>query len=259
MRYCCAEKLRFSNFKLGAAGAAAGALWSALRVLLLRRAVSQSCVPRELLLYLEVPNFELERSALRVLLLYLEVARLRAGAAGARLTPQRERFNTRDLRRGFAELKTPSCGGFAELETHSRGATSAEGSPSSRHIRAAPATFARRHSESASTRTISAEDSPSSRHIRAAVPPQRNRRAQDTFAQRHLRRGFTELKTPSRSGASAEGSPSSRHIRTAPQRERFDTHDLRKGFPELKTHSHSAAARALRHRAIIEGSPSSCT
>ena len=35
--------------------------------------------------------------------------------------------------------------------------------------------------------------------------------------------------------------------RTAPQRERFDTHDLRRGFAETKKNSHGATARALRH------------
>ena len=33
---------------------------------------------------------------------------------------------------------------------------------------------------------------------------------------------------------------------TAPQRERFDTHDLRRRFAETKTNSHGATARALR-------------
>ena len=33
---------------------------------------------------------------------------------------------------------------------------------------------------------------------------------------------------------------------TAPQRERFDTHNLRRGFAETKTNSHGATARALR-------------
>ena len=34
--------------------------------------------------------------------------------------------------------------------------------------------------------------------------------------------------------------------RTAPQRERFDTHDVRRGFAETKKNSHGATARALR-------------
>ena len=33
---------------------------------------------------------------------------------------------------------------------------------------------------------------------------------------------------------------------TAPQRERFDTHNLRREFAETKTNSHGATARALR-------------
>ena len=35
--------------------------------------------------------------------------------------------------------------------------------------------------------------------------------------------------------------------RTAPQRDRFDTHDLRRGYAETKKNSHGAKARALRH------------
>ena len=175
--------------------------------------------------------------------------------------PQRERFDTHDLRRGFAQLKTHSHGATARALRHAR---------SPQRIRRAQDTFARRHSEGASTRTISAEGSPSSSQIRTA--PQRER-----FDTHDLRRGFAELKTNSHGATaralrrarspqrvrraqakfarrhsesastrtiSAEGLPSSRHIRTAPQRERFDTHDR---FAELKTHSHGATARALRH------------
>ena len=61
----------------------------------------------------------------------------------------------------------------------------------------------------------------------------------------HLARCHSE--SASTRTISAEGSLSSRQIRTAPQRERFDTHDLRRGFAELKTNSHGATARALRH------------
>ena len=179
-----------------------------------------------------------------------------------RTAPQRERFDTHNLRRGFAELKTHSHGATARALRHAQ---------SPQRVRRAQDTFARRHSESASRRTISAERSPSSRQIRTAPQrehfdthnlrrgfaelkthshgataralrhaqsPQRVRRAQDTFARRHSERTRT---------ISAEGSPSSRHIRTAPQRERFDTHNLRRGFAELKTSSHGATARALRH------------
>ena len=149
---------------------------------------------------------------------------------------QRERFDTHDLRRGFAELKTNSHGATARALRHAR---------SPQRVRRVPDTFARRHSESASTRTISAEGSPSSRHMRTAPQrvaelkthshgataralrhaqsPQRVRRAQDTFARRHSESASTRT-------ISAEGLPSSRQVRTAPQRERFDTHDLRKGF-----------------------------
>ena len=152
-----------------------------------------------------------------------------------------------NLRRGFAELKTHSHGTTARALRQAR---------SPQRVRRAQETFARRHSESASRHTISAEGSPSSRHIRAAPQrerfdthdlrrgfaelethshgataralrhaqsPQRVRRAQDTFARRHSESASTRT-------ISAEGSPSSRQVRTAPQRERFDTHDLRKGF-----------------------------
>ena len=63
---------------------------------------------------------------------------------------------------------------------------------------------------------------------------------QDKFARRHSESASTRR-------ISAEGSPRSRQIRTAPQRERFDTHDPRRGFIGLKTNSHGATARALRH------------
>ena len=190
-----------------------------------------------------------------------------------RTAPQRERLDTHDLRRGFAELKTNSHGATARALRHAQ---------SPQRVRRAQDTFARRHSQSASTRTISADGLPSSRQIRTAPQrerfdthdfrrgfaerktifalrhsesaPQRvrrardtfapchseSRRAQDTFAQRHSESASTRT-------ISAKGSPSSRHIRTAPQRERFDTHNLRRGFAELKTHSHGATARALRH------------
>ena len=108
-----------------------------------------------------------------------------------RTAPQRERFDAQDLRRGFAKVKTNSHGATARALRHA-------GSP--QRVRRDQDRVARRHSESASTRTIS-----------------------------------------------AEGSPRSRQIRTAPQRERFDTHDLRRGFAKVKTNSHGATARALRH------------
>ena len=109
-------------------------------------------------------------------------------------------------------------------------------------------TFARRHSESASTRTISAEGSPRPRRIRAA-------RRRERFDTHDLRTGFPEVKkirtAPQRerfdTHVSAEGSPRSRQIRTEPQRQRFDTHGLRRGFAALKTNSHGATATALRH------------
>ena len=181
-----------------------------------------------------------------------------------RTAPQRECFDTHDLRRGFAALKTNSHGATARALRHAE---------SPQRVRQGQDKFARRHSESASTRTISAEGSPRSRQIRTA--PQRERF--DTHA---LRRGFAKVKTNSHGATaralrharspqrvrqgqdkfarrhsesastrtiSAEGSPRSRQIRTAPQRERFDTHDLRRGLVALKTNSHGATARALRH------------
>ena len=181
-----------------------------------------------------------------------------------RTAPQRERFDTHDLRRGFIGLKTDAHGATARAIRHAR---------SPQRVHRAQDKFARRHSESASTRRISAEGLPRSRQIRTA--PQRER-----FDTHDLRRGFAKVKTNShgataralrRAGSpqrvrqgqdkfarrhsesastrtiSAEGSPRSRQIRTAPQRERFDTQDLRRGFAALKTNSHGATARALRH------------
>ena len=187
-----------------------------------------------------------------------------------RTAPQRERF---DLRTGFIGLKTDARGATARALRHAR---------SPQRVHRAQDKFARRHSESASTRRISAEGSPRSRQIRTA--PQRER-----FDTHDLRRGFIGLKTNSHGATAralrhsgspqsastrtipAEGSPRSRQIRTAPQRERFDTHDPRRGFigprqirtaPQrerfdthdlrrrfaaLKTNSHGATARALRH------------
>ena len=178
-----------------------------------------------------------------------------------RTAPQRERF---DLRSGFIGLKTDAHGATARAIRHAR---------SPQRVHRAQDKFARRHSESASTRRISAEGSPRSRQIRTAPQrerfdthdlrrgfaalktnshgataralrharsPQRVHRAQDKFARRHSESASTRT-------ISAEGSPRSRQIRTAPQRERFDTHDPRRGFIGLKTNSHGATARALRH------------
>ena len=182
-----------------------------------------------------------------------------------RTAPQRERFDTHDLRRGFIGLKTDAHGATARAIRHAR---------SPQRVHRAQDKFARRHGESASTRRISAEGSPRSRQIRTA--PQRER-----FDTHDLRRGFAALKTNSH-GATARalrharspqrvhraqdklarrhsesastrtisaegGSPRSRQIRAAPQRERFDMHDPRRGFIGLKTNSHGATARALRH------------
>ena len=190
-----------------------------------------------------------------------------AGSSGSRqmrTAPQRERSDTHDPRRGFIGLKTNSHGATARALRHA-------GSP--QRVRQGQDKFARRHSESASTRTISAEGSPRSRQIRTAPQrerfdthdprrgfiglktnlhgataralrharsPQKVRRAQDKFARRHSESASTRT-------IPAEGSSGSRQIRTAPQRERFDTRDPRRGFIGLKTNSHGATARALRH------------
>ena len=128
----------------------------------------------------------------------------------SRATPQRELFDTHELRRCFAEVNTNSHGATVRALRHAR---------SPQRVRRDQDTFARRHSESASTRTISAESSPRPRQIHK--PPQRER-----FDTHHLRKGLAETKTP-RNGESAStrtisaaGSPRSRQIRTAPQRER---------------------------------------
>ena len=169
-----------------------------------------------------------------------------SGSRQIRTAPQRERFDAQDLRRGFARVKTNSHGATARALRHAR---------SPQRVRRAQDRFARRHSESASTRTIPAEGSSGSRQIRTAPQrerfdthdlrrgfaalktnshgataralrharsPQRVHRAQDKFARRHSESASTRT-------ISAEGSPRSRQMRTAPQRERFDTHDLRRG------------------------------
>ena len=191
-----------------------------------------------------------------------------------RTAPQRERFDTHDLRRGFIGLKTDAHGATARAIRHAR---------SPQRVHRAQDKFARRHSESASTRRFSAEGLPRSRQIRTA--PQRER-----FDTHDLRRGFAKVKTNSHGATaralrharspqrvrqgqdkfarrhsesastrtiSAEGSPRSRQIRTAPQRERFDTHDLRRGFAAqdkfARRHSESASTRTIS----AEGSPRS--
>ena len=182
-----------------------------------------------------------------------------------RTAPQRERFDTHNLCRGLAELKTKSHGATARALRRVQ-------SPQ----RVRQAQFARRRSESASTRTISAVGSPrvrqtrtapqrerfdtndlrrglaesktnshgaTARALRRAQSPQRVRQAQGKFARRHSE-SASMAQSPQRvcreqdklarrhsesastRTISAEGSPSSRQIRTAPQRERFDTHTM---------------------------------
>ena len=117
-----------------------------------------------------------------------------------RTGPQRQRFDTHDLRRGFAADKTNSHGTTATALRHAR---------SPQRVRRGQDKFARRHSDSASTRTISAEGSPWSRQIR--TEPQRER-----FDTHDLRRGFIGLKTDSH-GTTARAI---RHARS-PQRGAF--------------------------------------
>ena len=133
-----------------------------------------------------------------------------------RPAPQRERFDSHDLRRGFAELKTHSHGAAARVLRLAR---------SPHRVRRAQDKFARRRSESASTRAISANGLASSRHV-GTVPQDtlhgataRVRRTQDTFAWRFSQSASTRT-------ISAEG------------------------CSELKIHLHDATVRAL-------GSPSS--
>ena len=133
-----------------------------------------------------------------------------------RTAPQRERFDTHDLCRGFIGLKTDAHGATARAIRHAR-------SPQRVHR----AQDLNSHGATA-------------RALRHAGSPQRVRQGQDKFARRHSESASTRT-------ISAEGSSGSRQIRTAPQRERFDTQDLRRGFAKVKTNSHGATARALRH------------
>ena len=94
-----------------------------------------------------------------------------------RTAPKQKRFDTHALRRGFAESKTNSRGataraldtqdlrrGFAESKTNSHGATARalRHAQSPQRVRRAHDKVARRHRESASTRTISAKGALSS-------------------------------------------------------------------------------------------------
>ena len=148
-----------------------------------------------------------------------------------RTAPQQERFD-----RGFARPRQIRA--VPQRERFER--------TISQRVRRAQDKFARRHSEG---------------HARSSQTPQQERFDTHDSAEglprlRHdLRRGFAKVKdkfarrhsqSASTRTISAEG-PRSRQICTAPQRERFDTHDLRRGFIGLKTNSHGATARALRH------------
>ena len=133
--------------------------------------------------------------------------------------------------------------------------------------------FARRHNGSDSTRTIPAEGSLFSLEIRTA--PQRERfdthdpcrgfdasfqtsHGATTGAIRHarspqrVRREFSNFArchngSDSTRTIPAEGSTRVFKLRTAPQRERFDTHDPRRGFDVSFQTSHGATTGAIRH------------
>ena len=94
------------------------------------------------------------------------------------------------------------------------------------------------HETTSKGRFASKKNARRRRALPHAQSPQRVHRAQDRFARDHSESSSTRT-------ISAEGSPRSRQMRTAPQRERFDTHDLCRGFAAVKTNSHGATARAL--------------
>ena len=191
MPLCFALKSSISSWSCG----------SALRVLLLclrnLRGFSWSWgnVLHELLLHLEIANLgPLQEFTLRVQALYVNVA--------------------------IAQPELRECAPHLARRRSEALAISAEGSPSSRLIRAAPR-----------------RERFDTHHLRKGV-------CQDTFA-RHHRESASSASTRT---IPAQASPSSRQSRAAPQRERFDTNDFRRGFAERKTLSHGATARALRRR-----------
>ena len=192
-------------------------------------------------------------STLRVLRLYLKAAIFEPEL------PRTRGESTRD--RGIAKAGAQSTRQLPKAvsrarNSHGTTATALRHARSPQRVRRGQDRFARRHSESNATHTIPAEGSPRSRQIRTAPQrercdthdprrgfiglktdshgttaralrharsPQRVRRGQDRFARDHSE------SDPIRT-IPAEGSPRSRQIRTAPQRERFDTHDLRRGY-----------------------------
>ena len=147
--------------------------------------------------FLETCHFqsELRECALRTTCV-LKRCKFRAGAAGARFACCADAL--RELLARRKTLKKKYCAIARALRR--------ERSP--QRVRRDQDTFARRHSESALTRTISAAGLPQPRHIRTA--PQRER-----FDGHDLRRGFAELKTHSHSATAR----ALRHSRS-PQRVR---------------------------------------
>ena len=101
-----------------------------------------------------------------------------SGSRQIRTAPQQERFDTQDLRRGFAKVKTNSHGATARALQHAR---------SPQRVRRAQDKFARRHSESASTRTIPAEGSSGLRQIRCRPLRQKLAPGSDRSAASQLR------------------------------------------------------------------------
>ena len=80
-------------------------------------------------------------------------------------------------------------------------------------------------------------------HAPARAPAKNSERvgnSRSKFARRHNGSDSTRRKP-------AEGSPATQAIRTAPQRERFDTHDPRRGFAVQFRNSHGATTGAIRH------------
>ena len=171
-----------------------------------------------------------------------------------RTAPQRERFDTHDPRRGLESEFQNSHGATTGAMRHAR---------SPQRVRIRVSKFARRHNESDATRTIPAEGSNPSFKIRTAPQrercdahdprrgcapgairrarnPQRFRRRRDQSARRH--KGSHSTRT-----IPAEGSQFSFEICTAPQRERFDTHDPRRGSESEIQNSHGATKGAMRH------------
>ena len=157
-----------------------------------------------------------------------------------RTAPQRKRFDAHETCRGFDGDASDSHGATTGAIRHAR---------SPQRVRREFSKFARRHNGSDSTRTIPGRGFDASFQnshgtttgaIRHARSPQRVRREFSKFARRH--NGSDSTRT-----IPAEGSTRVFKIRTAPQRERFDTHDPRRGFDVSFQNLHGATTGAIRH------------